>query len=208
MESDGSGSVGGGASTRGGPSFQKAGRPGGDAWRDVPGREQEVNIVTTRFGLVQVSMRRSLIRIPGRTGRVPFVQTLYRPVARFRVVDRPVLAAKRDGAGPGLRDRCRRPWPWGDYRIELRPGDRAALELDDERSALDLRDPEPRRRRRPRRSTSRAPWFSTRSKSARPPTGADLQPICGPKFPLDGSGQATAPTLLPGPNHSPFRATA
>ena len=50
----------------------------------------------------------------------------------------------------------------GDYRIELRPGDRAALELDDERSALIYVILNRASTGGASRSTSRAPWCSTR----------------------------------------------
>jgi flagellar assembly factor FliW len=91
-----------------------------------------VNIVTTRFGVVQVS-EAEIIRIPeglvGFRGYTQYVQ-LPDPVVAglswLQSVTAPELAF-------GL---VAPPLAVSDYRIELRPGDRTALELDDERSAL------------------------------------------------------------------------
>src|SRR5436309_11825791 len=95
-------------------------------------REQEVNIVTTRFGLIQAS-ETDLIRIPeGLVGFRQFTQYVQFPdpvvagLSWLQSVTAPELAF-------GL---VAPPMAIPDYRIELRPGDRAALELDDERSAL------------------------------------------------------------------------
>jgi flagellar assembly factor FliW len=91
-----------------------------------------VNVVTTRFGTVQVG-EADLIRIPeGLVGfrdltlfvQLPdpevsglsWLQSITAPEIAFGIVPPPLAVA--------------------DYRVELRPGDRAALELDDERSAL------------------------------------------------------------------------
>ena len=91
-----------------------------------------------------------------------------------------------------------------DYRIELRPGDRAALELDEERSALiyvilnrgdgggltvNLQGPLVFN---PARRLGRQLVLTSSRYAVR--------------YPLLGHGQAPAPTLLPGP--SPLRATA
>src|SRR5439155_20859158 len=99
---------------------------------DVPRGEQEVSMVTTRFGLIQV-WESDLIRIPeglvGFRGYTQFVQLPDPEVAGLswlQSVTAPELAF-------GL---VAPPLAVSDYRIELRPGDRAALELDDERSAL------------------------------------------------------------------------
>lgn len=99
---------------------------------DVPGREQEVNVVTTRFGTIECS-EADLIRIPEglvgfrnltlfvqlpdlKVSGLTWLQSLDQPEVAFGIVPPPLAVS--------------------DYRVELRPGDRAALELDDERSAL------------------------------------------------------------------------
>jgi flagellar assembly factor FliW len=96
------------------------------------GGKQEVNIVTTRFGLVQVS-ESDLIRIPdGLVGFRSFTQYVHLldPVVAgltwLQSVTVPELAF-------GL---IAPPLAVSDSRVEPRPGDRTALELDDERAAL------------------------------------------------------------------------
>jgi len=91
-----------------------------------------VNIVTTRFGLLQVP-ESEFMRIPdGLVGFRSFTQYVHLtdPVVAgltwLQSVTAPELAF---GLVPP-------PLAVSDYRIELRPGDRTALELDDERSAL------------------------------------------------------------------------
>lgn len=91
-----------------------------------------MNIVTTRFGLIQVP-ESEIIRIPdGLVGFRSFTQYVHLPdpvvagLTWLQSVTAPELAF---GLVPP-------PLAVSDYRIELRPGDRAALELDDERSAL------------------------------------------------------------------------
>ena len=91
-----------------------------------------MNIVTTRFGLVQVPDS-EIIRIPeGLVGFRSFTQYVHLPdpvvagLSWLQSVTAPELAF---GLIP-------HPLAVSDYRIELRPGDRAALELEDERSAL------------------------------------------------------------------------
>ena len=91
-----------------------------------------MNIVTTRFGLVQVPDS-EIIRIPeGLVGFRSFTQYVHLPdkvvagLSWLQSVTAPELAF---GLIPP-------PLAVSDYRIELRPGDRAALELDEERSAL------------------------------------------------------------------------
>jgi flagellar assembly factor FliW len=91
-----------------------------------------VNVVTTRFGTVEVS-EADLIRIPDglvgfrnltlfvqlpdlKVSGLTWLQSLDQPEIAFGIVPPPLAVS--------------------DYRVELRPGDRAALELDDERSAL------------------------------------------------------------------------
>ncbi|MBV8318494.1 MAG: flagellar assembly protein FliW [Planctomycetaceae bacterium] len=95
-------------------------------------REQEVNIVTTRFGLIQV-LESDLIWIPdGLVGFRSFTQYVHFPdpvvtgLSWLQCVTAPELAF-------GL---IAPPLAISDYRLELRPGDRAALELDEQRSAL------------------------------------------------------------------------
>jgi flagellar assembly factor FliW len=91
-----------------------------------------VNIVTTRFGLIQAS-ESDVIRIPeGLVGFRPFTHFVLFPdsevagLSWLQSVTAPELAF-------GL---VAPPLAVSDYRIELRPGDRSALELDDERAAL------------------------------------------------------------------------
>jgi flagellar assembly factor FliW len=91
-----------------------------------------VNIVTTRFGLIQAS-EADLVRLPeGLVGFRSFTQYVHLlvPVEAgltwMQSVTLPELAF-------GL---IAPPLAVSDYRVELRPGDRTALELDDERAAL------------------------------------------------------------------------
>ena len=91
-----------------------------------------MNIVTTRFGVIQAS-ETDLIRIPeGLVGFRPFTQYVQFPdpevagLSWLQSVTAPELAFAL--VPP--------PLAVAEYRIELRPGDRAALELDDERLAL------------------------------------------------------------------------
>jgi flagellar assembly factor FliW len=159
-----------------------------------------VNIVTTRFGLVQVP-ESEIIRIPdGLVGFRSFTQYVHIPdsvvagLTWLQSVTAPELAF-------GL---IAPPLAISDYRIELRPGDRAALELDEERSAL---------------------VYVILNRGEGGGLTANLQ---GPlvfnpvrrlgrqlvltssryavKYPLDG--HVPAPTLLPGPGSSALRASA
>jgi len=91
-----------------------------------------VNIVTTRFGLIQAS-ESELIRIPeGLLGFRSYTQYLHFPdpvvtgLTWLQSVTAPDLAFAT--VAP--------PLALSDYMIEIRPGDRAALELEDERTAL------------------------------------------------------------------------
>ena len=91
-----------------------------------------MNIVTTRFGLIKASDS-EVIRIPdGLVGFRQFTQYVHLPdpvvagLSWLQSVTAPDLAF-------GL---IAPPLAVSDYRIELRPGDRSALELDEERSAL------------------------------------------------------------------------
>lgn len=91
-----------------------------------------MNIVTSRFGLIQVP-ESELIRIPeGLLGFRTYSQYVQLPdpevvgLSWLQCVTAPELAFAL--VPP--------PLAVSDYRIELRPGDRAALELEDERSAL------------------------------------------------------------------------
>jgi len=91
-----------------------------------------VNIVTTRFGIVPVE-ESDLIQIPdglvGFRGLTQYVQLTDPEVAGLtwlQCVTSPELAFAL--VAP--------PLAISDYRIELRPGDRSALELTDERDAL------------------------------------------------------------------------
>jgi len=159
-----------------------------------------VNIVTTRFGLIPVQ-ESELIRIPD--GLVGF-----RSFTQFVLLNDPVSAgllwlqsATCAELAFGL---IAPPIAIGDYRIELRPGDRSVLELDEERSALtyvilnrvdgglavNLQGPLVFNlaRRLGRQLVLTSSRYAVR-------------------FPLTGPGQASAPTLLPGPS-SALRATA
>ena len=180
------------ASRRDGSIFSQESRP-----PDVPGREQEVNIVTTRFGLVQVS-EADLIRIPGLVGfrnQTLFVQLPDPKVAGLSWLQSATVPDLAFGIVPP-------PLAVSDYRVELRPGDRAALELDDERSALvfvilnrgdgggltvNLQGPL---------------VFNLAKRLGRQLVLTSSRYAV--KYPLDGS--APAPTLLPGPKA--FRASA
>jgi flagellar assembly factor FliW len=157
-----------------------------------------VNIVTTRFGLIKASDS-EVLRIPdGLVGFRSFTQYVHLPdpvvagLSWLQSVTAPELAF-------GL---IAPPLAVSDYRIELRPGDRAALELDEERSALtyvilnrgegggltvNLQGPLVFNlaRRLGRQMVLTSSRYAVR-------------------YPL--SGQAAAPTLLPAP--SPLRATA
>jgi flagellar assembly factor FliW len=159
-----------------------------------------VNILSTRFGLIQASETDVILIPEGLLGFRSFNQFIHLsdPVASglswLQSVTAPELAF-------GL---VAPPLAVGDYRIELRQGDRAALELDDERSALvyvilnraegggltvNLQGPlvfNPIRRlgRQLVLTSSRYPV----------------------RYPLETYATAPAPTLLLGP--SPLRATA
>jgi flagellar assembly factor FliW len=158
-----------------------------------------VNIVTTRFGLVQAP-ESDLVRIP--EGLVGF-----RHFTQFVLLPDPVVAGLvwlQSVTAPDLAfGLIAPPLAVSDYRVELRAGDRAALELDEERSALvyvilnrgegggltaNLQGPlvfNPVRRLG-RQLVLTSSRFAVR-------------------YPLDPS-QAPAPTLLPGP--SALRASA
>jgi len=91
-----------------------------------------VNIITTRFGLIQAS-ETEIIRITdGLVGFRAFTQFVLLPdpevagLTWLQSVTAPELAF-------GL---IAPPLAIAEYRAELRPGDRSALELDEERSAL------------------------------------------------------------------------
>ena len=91
-----------------------------------------MNIITTRFGLIQVPNRISSGFRTAWSGSGPSRSSSCSPtrwsagLTWLQSVTAPELAF-------GL---IAPPLAIGDYRVELRPGDRAALELDEERSAL------------------------------------------------------------------------
>jgi flagellar assembly factor FliW len=98
----------------------------------VQGGNQEVNILTTRFGLIQAP-ESEIYRIPeGLLGFRSYTQYLHLPdpvvsgLSWLQSTTAPDLAF-------GL---VAPPLAVSDYRIEIRPGDRAALELHDERTAM------------------------------------------------------------------------
>jgi flagellar assembly factor FliW len=159
-----------------------------------------VNIATTRFGLVP-ACETDLITIPeGLLG--------FRSFTHYVLLPDPVvtgLSWLQSLTAPELAFALvAPPMAVGDYRVEIRQGDRAALELDDERSALtyvilnrgdaggltvNLQGPlvfNPIRRlgRQLVLTSSRYPV----------------------RYPLDTGACTPAPNLLPGP--SPLRATA
>jgi flagellar assembly factor FliW len=159
-----------------------------------------VNIVTTRFGLIQVQ-ETDLFRIPD--GLVGF-----RAFTQFVLLPDPVVAGlqwlQSATAAELAFGLIAPPLAIGDYRIELRPGDRAALELEEERSALtyvilnrgdgggltvNLQGPLVFN---PVRRLGRQLVLTSSRYAVR--------------YPLSGHGQASAPTLLPVP--SALRATA
>jgi flagellar assembly factor FliW len=91
-----------------------------------------VNILTTRFGVIQ-ACESDVILIPeGLLGFRAFTHYIHLPdpvvhgLTWLQSLTAPELAF-------GL---VAPPLAVGDYRVEIRPGDRAALELEDERSAL------------------------------------------------------------------------
>jgi flagellar assembly factor FliW len=91
-----------------------------------------VNIVTTRFGVVRAT-EPDLLRIPdGLIGFRSFTQFVLLPdpevagLSWLQSLNAPDLAFALVAPPLALED----------YRIELRPGDATALELDDERHAL------------------------------------------------------------------------
>jgi len=91
-----------------------------------------VNIVTTRFGLIQAS-ESELYQIPeGLLGFRSYTQYLHLadPVVTG-------LTWLQSATAPDLAfGLVAPPLAVSDYRIEIRPGDRTALELEDERTAL------------------------------------------------------------------------
>ncbi len=91
-----------------------------------------MHIDTTRFGRVLIQ-ETDLIRLP--EGLVGF-----RSFTQFVLIPDPVMAGLSWLQSATAADLAfglvAPPLALGDYRVELRPGDRAALELDDERSAL------------------------------------------------------------------------
>ena len=159
-----------------------------------------MNILTTRFGLIQ-ACETDVITIPeGLLG--------FRSFIHYALLPDPVvmgLSWLQSLTAPELAfGLVAPPMAVGDYRVEIRQGDRAALELDDERSALiyvilnrgdgggltvNLQGPlvfNPIRR-----------------------LGRQLVLTCSRypvRYPLDTGPAAPAPNLLPGP--SPLRATA
>ncbi len=158
-----------------------------------------MNIVTTRFGLIQVQ-ESDLFRIPD--GLVGF-----RAFTQYVLLNDPVTAGllwlQSATAAELAFGLIAPPLAIGDYRVDLRPGDRAALELDEERSALtyvilnrgeggltvNLQGPL---------------VFNTARRLGRQLVLTSSRYAV--RYPLTGTGQATAPTLLPAP--TPLRATA
>lgn len=91
-----------------------------------------MNIVTTRFGSIEVR-ETDLVRIPeGLIGFRSFTQYALLPDPRVAG-----LSWLQSTTSPDLAFGLVVPPPHAvDYRVELRPGDRASLELDDDRDAI------------------------------------------------------------------------
>ena len=159
-----------------------------------------MNILTTRFGLIQ-ACETDLILVPeGLLGFRAFTHYIHLPDP---VVDglswlQSVTAAD---LAFGL---VAPPLAVSDYRVELRQGDRAALELEDERSAMiyvilnrgeggmltvNLQGP--------------VVFNPIRRLGRQLVLTSSRYPV---RYPLESCSSAPAPTLLPGP--SPLRATA
>lgn len=157
-----------------------------------------MNIVTTRFGLVKATDA-EVLRVPeGLIGFRSFTQFVLLPDAEVGG-----LSWLQSTTSPDLAFALvAPPASIGEYRVELRPGDRAAMELDDERQALvyvilnrgesggltvNLQGPVVVN---PVRRLARQLVLTSSRYAVR--------------FPLEG--QASEPTVLPGPRA--FRATA
>ena len=161
-----------------------------------------MNILTTRFGLIQAcesdvdprfrkdcsgSVRSlSYVHLPDPVvSGLSWLQSVTAPELAFGLVAPPLAVS--------------------DYRIELRQGDRAALELEDERSALIYVILNRGRRGRADGQPARAAGLQPDPPPG-PATGVDLQPLSRAVSRWKRVLSAPAPTLLPGP--SPLRATA
>ena len=161
-----------------------------------------MNILSTRLGLIQAS-ETDLILVPeGLLGFRSFNQYIHLPdpvvdgLSWLQSVTAPELAF---GLVPP-------PLAVGDYRIELRQGDRAALELEDERSALIyvILNQQAGGWRANGQSASGPLVFNPIRRLGRQLVlTSSRYPV---RYPLDTYASAPAPTLLPGP--SPLRATA
>ncbi len=159
-----------------------------------------MNVITTRFGLIQVP-ETDIVRIPeGLVGFRSFTQYVLHPDPMVAGLTWLQSVTAADLAFALIAP----PLAVSDYRIELRPGDRSALELDEERSALtyvilnrgdgggltaNLQGPVVFNigRRLGRQLVLTSSRYAVR-------------------FPLTMPGLAVAPTVLPGP--TPLRATA
>jgi flagellar assembly factor FliW len=167
---------------------------------DDQGGNQEVNILTTRFGLIQACETDVFFVPEGLLG--------FRSFTQFVLVPDPVvtgLSWLQSVTAPELAFGLVAPLlAVSDYQIELRQGDRAALELDDERSALvyvilnraegggltvNLQGP--------------LVFNPVRRLGRQLVLTSSRYPV---RYPLDTYASAPAPTLLPGP--TPLRATA
>ncbi len=159
-----------------------------------------MNILTTRFGLIQ-ACETDVITIPeGLLGFRSFRHYLFLPdtvvmgLSWLQSLTAPELAF-------GL---VAPPFAVGDYRVEIRQGDRSALELDDERSALiyvilnrgdgggltvNLQGP--------------LVFNPVRRLGRQLVLTSSRYPV---RYPLDTGLSTSAPNLLPGP--APLRATA
>jgi flagellar assembly factor FliW len=159
-----------------------------------------VNIVTTRFGLIQAS-ELDLYRIPeGLLGFRSYTQYIHLPDSEVTGLTWLQSATAPDLAFALVAP----PLAISEYRIEIRPGDRAALELEDERAALiyvilnrgvgggltvNLQGP--------------LVFNPVRRLGRQLVLTSSRYPV---RYPLDTQAATPAPTLLPGP--TPLRATA
>ena len=134
-----------------------------------------MNIVTTRFGLIQAS-ETELIRIPeGLLGFRSFTQYIHLPDPEVAGLSWLQSVTASDLAFALVAP----PLAVSDYRIEIRPGDRAALELEDERTALIYVILNRAFGGRPHRQPPGAAGVQSGA-SPGPAARPDIQPVSGP----------------------------
>ncbi|QEH33628.1 Flagellar assembly factor FliW [Aquisphaera giovannonii] len=159
-----------------------------------------MNIITTRFGLIQAS-EMDLYQVPeGLLGFRSYTQYLHLPDPEVSGLSWLQSATAPDLAFAMVAP----PLAISDYRIEIRAGDRAALELEDERAALifvilnrgmgggltvNLQGP--------------LVFNPVRRLGRQLVLTSSRYPV---RYPLEAPAAASAPALVPA--HSPLRATA